>query len=147
MVKQYSYLRTEKKIKIMDKDTNAVIDYDPDYVIKKHLSIHTYYFIVFEIIDKQGNEKTIADLARILATPEIRKAVFISCSEKKKKETDEIISAILGSYKDRFQKRNKKELIDISSKLISPSDSEETLEKMVMAELKPFLKQPKPNQT
>lgn len=139
IVKNNSCFKTIKKIKIIDDDTNRIIDYDPDYAIKRVISNHTYYILVFEVIEGQSDTKTMADIARIIAKQEIKKAVFICSNQKKLEETKRIASALLGSYKDRFEKKNKNEIIDISIRELLPTDTEVELEKIVLEELKPFL--------
>ena len=137
IVKSYSCLRTIKKINILD-ITHKSIDYDPDYVIKRILSENTYYFVIFEVIEGQSDTKTMADIARILAKPEIKKAIFI-CSKNKVAETKRIADALIGAYKDRFEKRNKKQVINISIRELLPTDKEVELENIILEELKPFL--------
>ena len=124
-------------IKINDPDSKNLIDYEPDYAIKRNVSRHSYYYIVFEIIDSQKDIKTMADIARILAVPEIKKVIFISCSKEKGEETDRIISALIGAYKSRFRKK-RKEVMDIVSKEVLPSDTVENIYKMLFKELKSY---------
>ncbi|MCK4997156.1 hypothetical protein KAS08_02535 [Candidatus Pacearchaeota archaeon] len=145
LIKDYSQLDKIKTIKLNDPDSKGVIEYEPDYIIKRNISKHSYYFLVFEVIDGQSDIKTMADIARIIGKPEIRKAIFISCNKKKGEETDRIISALVGSYKSRFKKK-RKDIIDISSRQILKSDTYEEVEKVILDELKSFLPKIKNNQ-
>lgn len=110
----YCTLQEVKSIKINDPDSKHVIDYYPDFIIKRNLSANTYYYIVFEVIDKQQDHKTMADIARILAKPEIKRAIFI-CASGTKKETDRIVHALLGAYKERFSKKKKNDIINLAT--------------------------------
>ena len=139
LIKDYPCLKKVRCLKLNDPNSKKVIEYMPDYIIKRDISSHSYYFVIFEIIDRQPDVKTIADICRIIAKPEIKKAIFISCSKKKKEETDRLISVIVGNYKDRFNKRNNKEILDISSREINAKDNEETISNLIYEELKIFL--------
>lgn len=138
VVRSNSCFKTVKKIKIIDDDSNKVIEYDPDYVIKRIISNHTYYLVVFEVIEGQADIKTMADIARIIAKPEIKKAIFL-CSNAKMAETERISSTLIGSYKERFEKRKKNEIIDISIREVLPSMTEDELEKLINEEVEEFL--------
>ena len=72
--------RYRKKIKLDDPDSSKSIMYKPDYVIQREPTKFTDYFIIFEIIDKQDEDKTAHDLIKIIGKRNIRKAIFISCS-------------------------------------------------------------------
>ena len=96
-----------------------VLNYQPDCCVRRNISRNSHYLIVFEILDSQEDIKAMADIARILSTREIKKAIFISCSKEKKKETDNTISCLIGSYKSRFRKKKKGDIMDIISREIS----------------------------
>lgn len=137
--KPFPILEKIKTIKLNDPDTKEVIDYEPDYAIQRNISKHSYYYVVFEVIDGQRDYKTMADVARILAKPEIRKAIFLSGSSWKKRETDRITSVLIGCYKNRFRKKSKKDIINLASKQILKTDTKEEIKKMILKEIKQFL--------
>ena len=137
--KPFPIIEKIRLIKLNDPDSKAVIDYEPDYVIQRNISKHSYYYIVFEIIHGQDDIKTMADIARILGKTEIRKAIFISCSGKKKEETDRIISVLIGRYKKRFRKKSRKDIINIVSRELLSGDSPKDIRNMIIKEIKRYL--------
>jgi hypothetical protein len=150
IIKEYNFnrkgipvLEEANVIKLNDPDSKEVIEYKPDFILRRNLTKHTYYFVIFEVIEDQTDTKTMADIARVLAKSEINKAIFISCNPKKLKETDRIISVLLGSYKDVFRKKKKDEIINIVSKewFKSKKKFEETFinKRMILEELKNYL--------
>ena len=80
-----------------------------------------------------------ADIARIVAEPGIRKAIFCSMGPKKKSETDCIVASLMGSYKDRFEKKRKKDIVDIRSIGIDPAYADDLIYEMLLFELKDLL--------
>lgn len=137
--KKYGVKRLRQKIKIDDPYSSSSINYKPDYTIERTPNNFTEYFIVFEIISLQDEDKTAHDLFKILGKRTIRKAIFISTSRSKKKETDKILNVHLGQLKKKFETRTKKELQDISSLEIEKDYFDEKIRKLIYDELLPFL--------
>ncbi|MFW6233101.1 MAG: hypothetical protein ACOC3Z_00390 [Nanoarchaeota archaeon] len=127
--------RLKQKIKIDDPYSTKFISYKPDYVIERSPNSFTEYYIVFEIISDQDEDKTAHDLFKILGKKTIRKAIFISTSPEKKKETDKILNVHLGQLKKKFGIRTKKELQDISSLEVQKKDSDEKIRKIIYEEI------------
>ena len=139
IIKDFNECKKIKLIIINDEDSKNRIDYCPDYIIKRKISNFSHYYIVFEVIDNQTDVKTMADVCRIVAEPCIRKAIFISCIDKKKEETDRIVTSLLDAYKRRFEKKRKKDIIDIASIQVKKQDKKEDIEKIILKEIKQFL--------
>jgi hypothetical protein len=139
----YSILEEKNEIKINDPDSKHVIDYDPDFIIKRNKDCHSYYFIVVEVIDKQQDSKTMADFVRILAKPEIRKALFICCNSKAKKETDRIVDVLMGACKERFKKKKRDNLYQLTTmEWIKPKNKKDEFKinkKEIFKDLKPLI--------
>ena len=131
--------RLKQKIKIDDPYSSSYIHYKPDYVIEVNPTDYTEYFIIFEVISEQDGDKTAHDLLKILGKRTIRKAIFISTSAEKKRETDNILNVHLGQLKKKFGSRTKKDLQDISSIEIKKEDPLEKIESLIYDELVPFL--------
>jgi len=135
--KNYGVKRFRQKIKVDDPYSSAFINYKPDYTIERTPTNFTGYFIVFEIISDQHSDKTAHDLLKIIGKRNIRKAIFISTTPEKKKETDKILAIHLGQLKSKFKLRTKKELQDISSLEIKKDDPDEKIRKRIYDELLP----------
>lgn len=128
-----------RTIKINDPDSKHVVDYSPDYAIKRNKDRHSFYYVVIEVLNKQPDYKTMTDMIRIMAHPQIRKAIFISCNKEKKKETDRILGALIGSLKNKLKKNSRKEVLDIVSREALPDDTVLDFLEMLENELKDFL--------
>jgi len=149
IVKEYSFvtkngyncLEGDSTLKLSDPTSHsrAMIEYTPDFVIKRNLTTHTYYLIVFEIITDQADTKTMADVARVLACREIKRAIFVSTSGEKSTETERIVSTLTGLYKKRFQKTKKDDVVDIRQVTVYPSDSTDKIKKEILDYIKDIL--------
>ena len=115
--KGYLSVEEENVIKIYDPTpkSRSMIEYEPDFIIKRNISPSTYFLIVFEVLSNQDDIKAMADIARILSTRKIKRAIFLSTNGTKKEETDRIVKTLKGSYKKRFNKTEKDDVIDILS--------------------------------
>ncbi|MDD5181829.1 MAG: hypothetical protein PHC66_01505 [Candidatus Nanoarchaeia archaeon] len=143
----YDLLEQQDVIKLSDptRHSRLMLEYDPDSVIKRNLSLHSYYYIVFEVISKQKADKTMADIARILAQSEIKRALFLTTSDEKKIETDTIVKTLQALYKKRFSRRGT-DLINIQVLQILDSDGIDEIKSLIINEIKDLLP-PKSRQT
>ena len=135
-----------RKITLFDPETKSIIKYTPDFAFRRYRDKNSYYYVVFEVIEKQSQYKTMADILNIFSHPQIRKAIFISCNKEKKYETDETLNAITACLKQTLKKGSGKEALNIVSREALPTDRVIDVMKMLRNDLKenfPILRKPK----
>lgn len=143
-------IEKEDTLKINDPNSKAVIDYVPDFVIKRNISKHTHYFIVFEVVEGQTDDKTMADISRLIALGDaVKKALFIvvgedddniKFKETKFEKTKRISLTLVGAFKKRFmRKRNNKDIINLSVIEIPYSKEDSFIKSEIKKEIKQFL--------
>lgn len=103
--------------------TNSkTILYNPDV----HFELKNRKRIIFEIVDTQPDEKTIADVIRSLLSPNASQVYFIVKNKNKEKNVDRIYDVILSKLADDFRTKKSKLPMDANVIHISQSDISNT---------------------
>ncbi|MDD5111861.1 MAG: hypothetical protein PHG85_04905 [Candidatus Altiarchaeota archaeon] len=139
-------LEREDCFKLPDPNRGSkyVVEYRPDFIIKRNISGTKYEYIVFEVIDNQSIDKTTADIARLLARGNIKKVLFLICNglnnkESKFEETERISKTLINSYKKRFNKKKTTDVLNLKSIQIYSKDNDEEIKKVILKEIKYLL--------
>jgi hypothetical protein len=115
-IKEHLVKYAKEKNFIIGKDSVAIRHADPDkdfkikYTPDKRFET-TYrkkrFVFVFEILDSQETDKTIADIIRSFFVPEIFKTIFIVKGENEQKEVYEIVEVLLSRIAKEMGKTQK----------------------------------------
>jgi len=97
---------------------NLSLIYNPDV----HFQLKNRKIIVFEIADRQSNEKTIADIIRSFLTPNVSQVYFVVPTEEKRKEITIMYDVILSKLADDFGTKKSKLPLDANVIVISKED-------------------------
>jgi hypothetical protein len=103
--KKVKRVRTSGKyIHICHPTKNKSIPYNPDV----HFELKNRKIIVFEILDSQSMQKTIADVTRSFLSPNVAQVYFIVKTEKMRDEVITLCDVLLSKLADDFRtKKNK----------------------------------------
>jgi len=80
---------------------NKVLSYEPDV----YFELKNRTVVVFEVLDSQSSDKTIADLVRSLLCLEVCKVFFIVPDDRARDEVNRICDVVLSKIADDFEKR------------------------------------------
>lgn len=96
-----------------------VIGYNPDvrYILKTSE-------VIFEVVETQGKEKTIADVIRAFLAPNVSQVYFVVNDKIKYKEVDEIVDVILSVLSDKMGRKKKDLPLDVTIIPIEESKSD-----------------------
>lgn len=122
-------VRSNQPLHINHPTKKLVMLYYPDV----YFELKNRKKVVFEVIDKQSNDKTVADIFRCFLSPNVSQVYFVVKSSAKEKEVSEMCDIILSKLADEFNTKKSKLPIEVNVITITEEEAqnEENLNKLL----------------